>query len=476
MFFSTTDRKGAIRTGNDVFVRVSGYSRDELVGRPHNIIRHPEMPKVVFRLVWKHLLGGLPVAGFVKNMAKDGRYYWVVAYLTPIQGEMLSIRFKPSSALLPVVEALYRELRRCERDAEESGQSREAAMDAAEQELRVALKQHGFESYDAFMRAMLHEELKCRDQQIAAQRLELFPAELPMGQIDPALHTSLKAIHAAGRLAYGQINRLYAQLDEFAVLNEKLREKSSFVLGLTQEFRFIAFNAALRASRLGEEGRSLSVIAEYLGSASESTTKTVAILTSQVDTILGKLRAVTFNLAAARLQIEMVLSFSAELAAGRHGKDGSDGVHCRMIESLQRAFAETVDRAVKALLELERELDGLAVHAEEMQRKILTLQVAQVGGLVEAQRLRGDDSFTVMFADLRQGVDGTKRELGALDAIGHRLAELSQETPAISAAIARAVRTMEGEVQTLASLEAAAATPAPKAVAVKRERELAVAG
>jgi hypothetical protein len=111
-----------------------------------------------------------------------------------------------------------------------------------------------------------------------------------------------------------------------------------------------------------------------------------------------------------------------------------------------------------------------------MQRKILTLQVAQVGGLVEAQRLRGDDSFTVMFADLRQGVDGTKRELGALDAIGHRLAELSQETPAISAAIARAVRTMEGEVQTLASLEAAAATPAPKAVAVKRERELAGSG
>ena len=170
MFFSTTDRKGAIRTGNDVFVRVSGYERAELVGRPHNIIRHPHMPRAVFRLVWQYLLGGAPVAGFVKNLAKDGRYYWVVAYLTPIDGGFLSIRFKPSSQLLPAVEAVYDELRRGEQEAEAGGLSREAAMDAAAQQLQRALSKYGFDGYEAFMRTMLHEELKSRDAQLAQQR------------------------------------------------------------------------------------------------------------------------------------------------------------------------------------------------------------------------------------------------------------------------------------------------------------------
>lgn len=460
MFFSTTDGKGIIRAGNHVFERVSAYDRSELVGHAHNIIRHPDMPRSVFRLVWKHLLEGEPVAGFIKNLAKDGRYYWVVAHLTPIEGGFLSVRFKPSSALLPVVERVYREMVACEQAAEVRGLSRDAAMSESEASLGAALRSHGFDSYDAFMRSMLHDEMKSRDEQIAAQQLKLFAQELPAGAVDTALRASLEAIHGGGLRAYTQINTLYAQLDEFADLNEKLREKSAFVLGLTGEFRFIAFNAALRASRLGEEGRSLSVIAEYLGSASESAARTVTLLTTQIDAILGKLRVVTFNLAAARLQIEMVLSFCAELAEGRSTAAQACEGHSRMIEDLQRAFAPTIDRAVKALLELEHELEALSAHAEDMQRKVLTLQVAQVGGLVEAQRLRGDDTFAVMFADLRQGVDSTKRELGELDAIGHRLRELSSETPVISAEIAAAVTAMEHEVRQLAAATPAAPAPA----------------
>ncbi len=475
MFFSTTDRKGVIREGNDVFVRVSGYGRDELLGCPHNIIRHPQMPRAVFRLVWDYLSKGVPVAGLIKNMAKDGKYYWVVAYLTPIEGGFLSIRFKPSSPLLPVVEGLYREMLAREADAEVRGSSRAEAMDEAARHLTEALLRLGFDGYEAFMRTMLHEELKCRDAQIATQKLSLFPATLPAGAVGETLRASLESIHASGRQAYAQINTLYGQLDEFAALNEKLREKSTFILGLTKDFRFIAFNAALRSSRIGEEARGLTVIADYLGTASDSATKTVAMLTNQIDAIMGRLRAVTFNLAAARLQIEMVLSFSAELAAGRHEADGSGTTHCRMIEDLQRAFAPTIDRAVKALLELEHELNGLAVHSEDMRRKMLTLQVAQVGGLVEAQRLRDDDSFKVMFADLRQGVDGTKRELGELDTIGERLSALASETPAISAAIARAVQAMDREVRALAmaAADAPPREPAKPAAGRVSERELA---
>ena len=66
MFFSTTDKKGIIRSGNAVFARVSGYPMAELVGQPHNIIRHPDMPRVVFRLLWDFLGRNLPVVALVK--------------------------------------------------------------------------------------------------------------------------------------------------------------------------------------------------------------------------------------------------------------------------------------------------------------------------------------------------------------------------------------------------------------------------
>ncbi|MEI7926857.1 MAG: PAS domain S-box protein, partial [Chloroflexota bacterium] len=68
LFFSTTDEKGIIVSGNDVFVRVSGWSDDELHGAPHNIIRHPDMPRVVFQLLWQYLDRQHPIAAYVKNM------------------------------------------------------------------------------------------------------------------------------------------------------------------------------------------------------------------------------------------------------------------------------------------------------------------------------------------------------------------------------------------------------------------------
>jgi PAS domain S-box-containing protein len=80
---SKTDLKGKITFVNKNFCDISGYSEDELMGAPHNIVRHPDMPRALFYLVWKTLLSGRPISGIVKNLAKDGRYYWVIADLEP---------------------------------------------------------------------------------------------------------------------------------------------------------------------------------------------------------------------------------------------------------------------------------------------------------------------------------------------------------------------------------------------------------
>lgn len=74
---SETDEHGKITFCNDYFIEICGYSKDELLGHPHSVIRHPDMPKVVFKLLWETISQGKNINAVVKNMAKDGRYYWV---------------------------------------------------------------------------------------------------------------------------------------------------------------------------------------------------------------------------------------------------------------------------------------------------------------------------------------------------------------------------------------------------------------
>jgi len=74
---SETDADGKITFCNDYFLEVSGYTKEELIGQPHNIVRHPDMPKVVFKLLWVMISTGNNINAVVKNLAKDGRYYWV---------------------------------------------------------------------------------------------------------------------------------------------------------------------------------------------------------------------------------------------------------------------------------------------------------------------------------------------------------------------------------------------------------------
>lgn len=84
LIVSMTDAKGTIVYANDIFCKIAGYSRAELLGEAHNIVRHPSMPRVVFKLLWETVLGGKSITAFVKNKTKDGNYYWVKAYVAPI--------------------------------------------------------------------------------------------------------------------------------------------------------------------------------------------------------------------------------------------------------------------------------------------------------------------------------------------------------------------------------------------------------
>lgn len=113
VFVTRTDLKGFITSANEAFCRVSGFSEDELVGRNHNIVRHPDMPQWPFKSLWDTVMSGHPWRGIVKNRCKNGDYYWVRATVSPIMSHgqitgYLSLRKKPSRQEIAQAEALYR--------------------------------------------------------------------------------------------------------------------------------------------------------------------------------------------------------------------------------------------------------------------------------------------------------------------------------------------------------------------------------
>ncbi|WP_416824195.1 PAS domain-containing protein [Helicobacter ganmani] len=128
---SKTDLKGRILYGNRIFIELSGYAEKELLGKPHNIVRHPDMPKVIFKFLWSFIQQRKEIIAYVKNLSKDGSYYWVKAYVTPSfnsKGEIVgyhSIRLKPTEQAKKTINALYKELLEVEqREGIEKSQER----------------------------------------------------------------------------------------------------------------------------------------------------------------------------------------------------------------------------------------------------------------------------------------------------------------------------------------------------------------
>ena len=111
---SKTDLRGIITYANPVFLRVAGYTEEEVIGKPHNMVRHPDMPGSVFKLLWDTLATGQEIFAYVKNMAHNGDHYWVFAHVTPTfgpSGEIIgyhSNRRVPERKAVATAEELYR--------------------------------------------------------------------------------------------------------------------------------------------------------------------------------------------------------------------------------------------------------------------------------------------------------------------------------------------------------------------------------
>lgn len=152
LIVSKTDPKGKITYGNQIFIRFSGYDEKNLLGQPHNMIRHPDMPRTVFRLLWETLQKGEEFFGFIKNECNNGQFYWTFAHVTPSYDEnsrllgYYSVRRCPKRSSIETMEPLYQKM--LQQEVRHS--SSKEAMDAAEIILNQHIQSSG-KSYNEFI-------------------------------------------------------------------------------------------------------------------------------------------------------------------------------------------------------------------------------------------------------------------------------------------------------------------------------------
>lgn len=150
---SKTDLKGNITYANDVFLRIAGYTESEVIGQPHSILRNPNMPRCVFKLLWDTLAEGKEIFAYVVNVTKKGDHYWVLAHVTPsydasgqITGYHSNRRVPDRNTLDTVIIPLYKQLL----DIEERQSNRKEGMNDAFNTLVNILKDKGI-GYDEFI-------------------------------------------------------------------------------------------------------------------------------------------------------------------------------------------------------------------------------------------------------------------------------------------------------------------------------------
>ncbi len=159
LIVSKTDRRGVITYANDVFLQVSAYQLDEVLGQPHNLIRHPEMPRALFALLWETLAEGRELFAYINNLASDGGHYWVLAHITPSYGAAGRVvgyhsnRRRPAPSAIARIEPLYRRLL-----TEEARHPTAKAAVEASSRLLAELIAADADSYEDFIWSIINRE------------------------------------------------------------------------------------------------------------------------------------------------------------------------------------------------------------------------------------------------------------------------------------------------------------------------------
>ena len=378
LFFSRTDERGIIQFGNSIFRRVSGYSWDELHRRPHNIIRHADMPKAVFWLLWDTIKRGEPIGAYVKNRAKDGRHYWVLAIVTPVEGGFLSVRLKPTSDLLPIIEQEYGDLSALEKEQrlkpEESAQL-----------LLKRLSELGFRDYGTFMAAALRSEIISRDRELRR----------------PA-------------------NRSIGNFDKLAELAQSMLRQAAAIFDAYADNEHVPLNLRVHASKLGQNGATIGVISTNYNSIAEEIKFGMKDFIRSANEVFDTINRGGFLFSVAQIQVEVLAAFAEETSEG----ELSNEIEVELLDHQQVTYR---NKAMTGLDAIAEEFQRFHESCREMQRLAAGLEVTRVMGKVETARLS-------------ETVDGLVDLIGELERFQRALAEGLEQIHRINRFIQRSIQ------------------------------------
>ncbi|WP_067185528.1 PAS domain-containing protein [Microtetraspora niveoalba] len=354
LFFSTTDRRGLIRSGNSVFVRTSRFSLDELTGAPHNIVRHPAMPSGVFRLMWDRLLTGRPAGAYVRNLAKDGSHYWVFATMTPSGDGFLSVRMAPRSELFEEVKRLYKYVADIEVEAaERHGMDRREVAQVGIRRLEQLLGELGFRSHDDFLTEALSTEIAAREG-LASSAYARPEATGPIAEV----------LAGAGALE-AMLTDLVERLESYRMLSDRLVRSSVQVLDIARRLDRAVAAAQTASARVAETAPVLHNVAQVMAAPTHTAVDTLERLVPRLTTLRSYVTDLRFRIALANLHNDMVAAFAAEVVDGVAPHTALSEVP-RLCDAVHESVREMSARARQVNEELRAILSEVAVAGERL--------------------------------------------------------------------------------------------------------------
>jgi aerotaxis receptor len=305
VFFSTTDKRGTIVTVNSTFVELSRYAEGELVGAPHSLIRHPDMPGAVFHIMWERLLAGQSMMGYVQNLAKDGAFYLTFSTVTPLSEGFISVRSAITRPdLWEPVSQLYAQTRVLERRWRQEGLSKAEAAARGAEDLASRLEALGFPTYDDVIRALVPAEVD--------ERRRLAPPQAPRTAPGEMLHEVVLAIGAVDQ----ELQKLRARYDDATAVAASLDSAQAafaVTLGGLEAAAAAAADAAATVSAEAPAAATTAQAALSLAVTARADLSPLAQLLADVRAVVLDLRA---SLALSVLHNDMAMVFAGEVASG----------------------------------------------------------------------------------------------------------------------------------------------------------------
>lgn len=366
LFFSTTDRRGVILFGNEVFVRISGYPAETIIGAPHNIIRHPDMPRSVFKVFWDTLKSNLPIGAYVKNLSADGRYYWVFAFAFPVENGYLSIRFKPSSPIFTKVQEIYAQTLEFEKEHD---------IKESENFLMDRIRKEGFNNYEDFMVTAVVEELNYRDKHLNANQ-----------KADLSNSKSVQKISEVTQDTSSELNASFSKVGTFQEGNIFFSKSVSLLYDEFNKLKFLSINMKVLAGNFGDQAATLGVISEEFSTLANRVEEQIKTFSTFVDELTKVNELCSLHLAALKIQMIMVDYFVKEsIAKLATDEDGFAGMLSNK-DFFTELFSSSIHKLNEELEKLKSRLTNISIQIKEIQKLISGLEVIKQTGAIESAR------------------------------------------------------------------------------------------